>query len=100
MPLTLLVGTAALALFGTADSVRAVAKPTVVRPTVSASGANSTTMAAFDPRVRVDSILVEKSSHRLSLFQGGRVARTYLVALGQQPVGDKIRRSEEHTSEL
>ena len=99
MPLTLLVGTAALALFGTADSVRAVAKPTVVRPTVSASGANSTTMAAFDPRVRVDSILVEKSSHRLSLFQGGRVARTYLVALGQQPVGDKIRRGDMRTPE-
>jgi murein L,D-transpeptidase YafK len=99
MPLTLLVGTAALALFGTADSVRAVAKPTVVRPTISAPGADSTTTAAFDPRVRVDSILVEKSSHRLSLFQGGRVARTYLIALGQQPVGDKIRRGDMRTPE-
>jgi murein L,D-transpeptidase YafK len=100
MPLTLLVGTAALALLGTADSVRVVAKPTVVvRPTVSASRADSTTVAVFDPRVRVDSILVEKSSHRLSLFQGGRVARTYLVALGQQPVGDKIRRGDMRTPE-
>jgi murein L,D-transpeptidase YafK len=47
----------------------------------------------------VDSILVEKSAHRLSLFQRGRAVRTYMVALGQQPVGDKVRRGDMRTPE-
>ena len=100
MPLTLLVGTAALTLVGSADSVRA--KPSIA-PAGPAAIATTTTDAAtttgFDRRVRVDSIRVEKSAHRLSLFQRGRVARTYLIALGQQPVGDKVRRGDMRTPE-
>ena len=104
MPLTLLVGTAALTLVGYADSVRAVARPTSARaPSVTAPGAltadSATGVTSFDPRVAVDSILVEKSAHRLSLFQRGRAARTYFVALGQQPVGDKVQRGDMRTPE-
>ncbi len=100
MPLTLLVGTAALTLVGSADSVRArtsVAPATAVA--VARTAAGPTTSAGLDRRVRVDSILVEKSAHRLTLFQRGRVARTYLVALGQRPVGDKVRRGDMRTPE-
>lgn len=101
MPLTLLVGSAALTLVGYADSVRAVPKTsTAIRPAaVVAPAADSATRTAFDASIPVDSILVEKSAHRLSLFQRGRVARTYMVALGQQPVGDKVKRGDMRTPE-
>jgi murein L,D-transpeptidase YafK len=104
MPLTLLVGTAALTLVGYADSVRAVAKPLVNRtvpaaPTAAIPANDSVTRSAFDATIPVDSIRVEKSAHRLSLFQRGRLARTYMVALGQQPVGDKVRRGDMRTPE-
>ena len=104
MPLTLLVGTAALTLVGYADSVRAVARPSVPRtvptvPTAAIPANDSVTRSAFDATIPVDSIRVEKSAHRLSLFQRGRLARTYMVALGQQPVGDKVRRGDMRTPE-
>jgi murein L,D-transpeptidase YafK len=99
MPLTLLVGTAALAFVGHADSVRAVAKPAPLRPGAATSSVSTTAPTALDTRFPVDSILVEKSAHRLSLFQRGRLVRTYLVALGQEPVGDKVRRGDMRTPE-
>ena len=99
MPLTLLVGTAALTLVGLPDSVRAVTRP-ASRPVAGAvSSSTSGATGKLDARYPVDSILVEKSAHRLSLFQRGKVARTYLVALGQQPVGDKVRRGDMRTPE-
>ena len=104
MPLTLLVGTAALTLVGYADSVRAVARPSVPRtvpaaPATALAASDSVTRSAFDATIPVDSIRVEKSAHRLSLFQRGRLARTYMVALGQEPVGDKVRRGDMRTPE-
>jgi murein L,D-transpeptidase YafK len=97
MPLTLLVGSAALTLVGYADSVRVTKASTPVTPVAVAVPAPA--KIAFDARIPVDSILVEKSAHRLTLFQRGRVARTYMVALGQQPVGDKVRRGDMRTPE-
>ena len=82
MPLTLLVGTAALSLVGFGDSTRTV-KPA------------SATPASF----AADSIVVEKQAHRLSLYHDGTLVRTYLVALGQQPTGDKQRRGDNRTPE-
>ena len=84
MPLTLLVGTVALSLVGHADSTRAVTKPTLTRTTTS---------------VVADSIVVDKSKHRLSLYYRGAFLRSYLVALGQQPVGDKVRIGDMRTPE-
>jgi murein L,D-transpeptidase YafK len=83
MPLPLFVGTVALALAGHADSVRAVAKPA----------------AAPAGGFVADSIVVEKSQHRLSLYHGGSLLRSYLVALGQQPVGDKVQIGDMRTPE-
>ena len=84
MPLTLLVGTVALTLVGHADSTRAVTKPTLTPTTTS---------------VVADSIVVDKSKHRLSLYHRGALLRSYLVALGQQPVGDKVRIGDMRTPE-
>jgi len=50
-------------------------------------------------RVVADSIVVEKGQHRLSLYRQGTLLRTYLVALGQQPVGDKVRIGDKRTPE-
>ena len=100
MPLMLLVGTAALTLVGSADSLRASSRSSVAAVPASASRApDSAAASLFDPRIRVDSIRVEKAAHRLSLFQRGRVTRSYLIALGQQPVGDKVRRGDMRTPE-
>ena len=101
MPLSLLVGTVALSLVGHADSTRAVAKPSVVPlRAVTAAPVDSvlTTRVPFG-RVPADSIVVEKSHHRLSLYHQGTLLRSYLVALGQQPVGDKVRVGDNRTPE-
>jgi murein L,D-transpeptidase YafK len=78
-----LVGAVALALSGHGDSVRAVTKPATVA---------SASLVA-------DSIVVEKSQHRLSLYHSGTLLRSYLIALGQQPVGDKERIGDMRTPE-
>ena len=100
MPLSLLVGTVALSLVGHADSTRAVAKPSALRTPASAgTPSDSGTVRASLGRVAADSIVVEKSQHRLSLYRQGTLLRSYLVALGQQPVGDKIRIGDMRTPE-
>jgi len=83
MPLTLLVGTVALSLVGHTDSTHASSK----------------SHGAAAERLVADSIVVEKSQHRLSLYRAGTLLHTYLVALGQEPVGDKVRRGDNRTPE-
>jgi len=46
-----------------------------------------------------DRILLEKSRRRLTLIRNGVPVRTYQVALGQNPVGDKQRRGDMRTPE-
>ena len=104
MPLTLFVSavsTVALTLVGHADSTRAVTKAAVPHPAaaVSDSVAKTATAATLDARFPVDSIVVEKSAHRLALYQRGKLVRTYFVALGQRPVGDKVSRGDRRTPE-
>ena len=43
--------------------------------------------------------MVEKHKHRLTLFQMGIPVRTYQVALGKNPVGDKLRAGDNKTPE-
>jgi len=104
MPLTLFVSavsTVALTLVGSADSTRAVTKAAVPHPAaaVSDSVAKTAVAATLDARFPVDSIVVEKSAHRLALYQRGKLVRTYFVALGQRPVGDKVSRGDRRTPE-
>ena len=59
---------------------------------------NAATLPAV-PLGLVDSIVVEKHAHRLTLFRDGKPSHTYLVALGGQPVGDKLRAGDRRTPE-
>ena len=100
MPLSLLVGTVALSLVGHADSTRAVAKSSSpVPPPVTATLSDSVTVPLPFGSVPADSIVVEKSQHRLSLYHRGLLLRSYLVALGQQPKGDKVHKGDNRTPE-
>src|SRR6266568_1281278 len=47
----------------------------------------------------VDRILVEKSKRTLTLYNGGKVVKTYLVALGGEPVGPKEKEGDHKTPE-
>jgi murein L,D-transpeptidase YafK len=46
-----------------------------------------------------DSIVLEKSDRRLTLYHRGEVVKTYDVALGKNPVGPKLRRGDGKTPE-
>lgn len=43
--------------------------------------------------------MVAKHAHTLTLFHDGRAFRTYRVALGMNPVGDKVRQGDDRTPE-
>lgn len=87
MPLTLLVGAAAFTFVGSADSVRFAPK--------NAAAPAPAVAAPFT----ADSIVVEKGKRQLTLYRQGSPTRTYIVALGKQPVGDKVRRGDMRTPE-
>lgn len=47
----------------------------------------------------IDHILVEKSARRLTVFRDGEALRSYGIALGFAPEGDKIRQGDGKTPE-
>jgi murein L,D-transpeptidase YafK len=51
------------------------------------------------PVALADSIVIEKKARRLTLYHLGRPIRSYLVALGKQPVGDKLSAGDLRTPE-
>lgn len=46
-----------------------------------------------------DKILIEKSAHSLTLFRGGKVLKTYKVALGTVSTGVKTQQGDHKTPE-
>jgi murein L,D-transpeptidase YafK len=73
-------------------------------PTVILAGAPSALSPAASAMARrrdftADSMVLDKSDRRLTLFYRGRRVRAYDVALGSNPVGDKIRRGDGRTPE-
>ena len=48
---------------------------------------------------QVDRIVIEKSARRMQLFQDGKPVRTYKIALGFSPDGDKNRQGDGRTPE-
>ena len=57
-----------------------------------------------DPKVlpagtTIDRILVEKSDRKLSILRGGKVLKTYRVALGRNPIGAKEQEGDNKTPE-
>jgi murein L,D-transpeptidase YafK len=87
-----LLGTVALLFAGTRDTssfMSAVATPTITHtPVVGIKGI-----------VVADSIVVEKARRTLTLFSGGYAVRSYHIALGKQPAGDKVQRGDGRTPE-
>jgi murein L,D-transpeptidase YafK len=66
-----------------------IATPTVTRtPTTGIKGV-----------LAADSLVVEKQRRTLTLFQQGVAVRTYMIALGKQPTGDKERIGDNRTPE-
>ena len=46
-----------------------------------------------------DRVVIEKAAHRLSLYRGGRLVKTYKVALGPNAKGPKEREGDGRTPE-
>jgi murein L,D-transpeptidase YafK len=67
---------------------------TIVTPTISHAPA-----VGLKTQILADSIVVEKTKHTLTLFQAGFPVRTYQVALGKEPTGDKIKIGDNRTPE-
>ena len=47
----------------------------------------------------IDRILVEKAARKLTVFRDGKAVRSYPIALGFSPVGDKSRQGDGRTPE-
>jgi len=70
-------------------STATIATPTITRtPTTGIKGV-----------LAADSLVVEKQRRTLTLFQQGVAVRTYMIALGKQPTGDKERIGDNRTPE-
>jgi murein L,D-transpeptidase YafK len=84
----------AAAFFSATPRDTATFRHAIVTPTIS-----HTPVVGVKSIVMADSIVVEKQAHTLTLFFGGIPVRTYQVALGKQPKGDKIRIGDGRTPE-
>jgi murein L,D-transpeptidase YafK len=51
------------------------------------------------PPVTADKVLVLKGERKLLLMRGDEVLKTYIVSLGENPVGRKIRQGDSRTPE-
>jgi len=78
-----------LAAGDTSFAMASVPSPTITR----------TPVVDIRSRLVADSIVVEKGRHTLTLYQAGFPVRMYQVALGKQPVGDKIQKGDGRTPE-
>ena len=48
---------------------------------------------------RVDEIRVDKSERRMTLLRDGRIVKSYLILLGDAPIGRKRQQGDERTPE-
>src|SRR5438034_11727151 len=49
------------------------------------------------PNTTIDRIVVEKSARKLSIFRAGKKLKTYRVALGRNPTGEKQQEGDQKT---
>jgi murein L,D-transpeptidase YafK len=92
MLLISLLSVSALLTVGSADT--AGARVEIETPTV-----EHTPVVGIRSVMVADSLVVEKAKHTLTLYYYGLPVRTYLVALGKQPKGDKVRKGDDRTPE-
>ncbi len=86
------------AFIASATAALSVASPDT-SAMVSTPTVNRTPVIGVRAAVIADSIVVEKHKHTLTLFREGAPVRSYLIALGSQPVGDKTRIGDGRTPE-
>ena len=84
----------AAALFSATARDSSLSHTTVVTPTIT-----TTPATGVKGVLAADSMVVEKQRHTLTLFQQGVAVRTYQIALGKQPTGDKERIGDNKTPE-
>jgi murein L,D-transpeptidase YafK len=70
-----------------------------VRPVATRAVVAPPSTAARNPVAIADSIVILKRAHRLTLYHLGHPIRSYRVALGGQPVGDKRTAGDRRTPE-
>jgi murein L,D-transpeptidase YafK len=87
-------------LLGAALSISAPSRDTALATlTVATPTINHAPMMNVKGVLAADSIVVEKAKHTLTLYQAGFPVRTYAVALGKEPTGDKQRIGDNRTPE-
>jgi murein L,D-transpeptidase YafK len=87
-------------LLGAAVSLSAISRDTALATlTVATPTISRTPTIRINGALIADSIVVEKSKHTLTLFQSGFPIRTYGIALGKEPTGDKQRIGDNRTPE-
>jgi murein L,D-transpeptidase YafK len=96
-----LLGSAALAAasFTANASNAAHADTTKIRTIIASPTISRSPAVNISSAITADSIVVEKGKRTLTLYQLGVPVRTYKVALGKQPVGDKIKIGDNRTPE-
>jgi murein L,D-transpeptidase YafK len=90
-----LLGSAALA----AASLAPHADTTKIRTIIASPTISRAPAVNISSAITADSIVVEKAKRTLTLYQLGIPVRTYKVALGKQPVGDKVKIGDNRTPE-
>lgn len=84
-----LLAVSVVLLAGSPDTIKAAGRTAKVPSASEAGGA----------AVVADSIVVEKGERRLTLFLRGAPVKTYAVALGRNPIGDKVSQGDGRTPE-
>jgi murein L,D-transpeptidase YafK len=54
---------------------------------------------ADEPAPKVDRVIVLKQERTLQLMSGGKVLKTYKIALGGNPIGPKVQQGDHRTPE-
>jgi murein L,D-transpeptidase YafK len=90
---------------GSAQVIAETARAVATRSTSNAARAEPMTRETIPAQTPLKlplvdpKIVVSKAARRLSLYSDGRVVRTYKIALGANPVDDKIRQGDRATPE-
>ena len=71
-----------------------LARATLATPTITRTPATG-----IKGVLSADSIVVEKARRTMTLYQSGVAVRTYMVALGKEPTGDKLHIGDNRTPE-
>jgi len=68
-------------------------------PFLAIGGSCSTPSDSLPPNTRIDSLVVNKSDRSMTAYANGKLVRTYIIALGRSPEGDKQVQGDMRTPE-